>query len=153
MFIKHITCSVKPKNRLAFSKAQKAWSKTKESKGFLCQIGGWNQSKQNEAIILSFWKDKSALDTFMDKIHDDIFYLSKQLQTYNAISISFFECNNLDIDKAILINEIDSTKNLITTNTNDDTPLKIDFINDTIYINAQNLKNKKVSLTDSWKVI
>ena len=151
MFIKHIICTVKPENMLAFSEAQKAWSKTKESGGFLCQIGGWNQNNQTEVVIISFWEDKSSLDSFMNKTHDDIFYPSKQLQTYDEIFISYFECNHIDI--AILINEIDAIENLITTCANNDSILKINFLNDTIYINAQNLGNKKVSLIDAWKVI
>ncbi len=153
MFLKHIICTVKPGNRLAFSEAQKTWSKIKGFEGFIAQIGGWNQNDPNEAVILSFWKDKSSLDNFMDKMHDDIFYKSKQLQTYDDIIISYFKFNNHDIGKTIFINEIDIVKNLITTNTNDDSSLKIDFMNHTIRINAQNLKNGMVSLIDSWKVI
>lgn len=151
MLLKHIICTVKPENRLAFSEAQKVWSKTKESDGFLCQIGGWNKNKQTEAVILSFWKDKLSLDSFMNKTHDDIFYPSKQLHTYDDIIISYFESNN--IDNNIFINKIDTSENLITISKSDDSTLKIDFLNDTIYINAQNLGNKKISLINSWKVI
>ncbi len=153
MFIKHINCFVIPENRLAFSETQKAWFKTKESKGFICQIGGWNQKNQNEAVIISFWEDKSSLDSFMNKSHDDIFYQNKQSKTYYKTIISHFECTNLEIEKTIFINEIDIVENLITTNAKQDTALKIDFANDTFYINGQNLKNEKISLIDSWKVI
>ncbi len=151
MYIKHIICTVKPENRLAFSETQKAWSKTKESKGFLCQIGGWNHYNQTEAVIISFWEDKSSLDSFMNKSHDDIFYQNEQSKTYDDIIISYFECN--EIDKAIFISEINNVKKLITTSAKEALLQKIDFINDTIYINAQKLENKKISLIDSWKVI
>lgn len=151
MFLKHIICTVKPENRLAFSKAQKTWSKIKESEGFLCQIGGWNKNNPNEAVILSFWKDKTSLDTFMHKMHDDIFCQSNQLQTYDDIIISYFECAN--INKGMFMDEIGIVENLVTIKANEGTFLKINFLNDTIKINAQNLKNRLVSLIDSWKVI
>lgn len=153
MLLKHIICKVKPDYRLDFSEAQKSWAKTTESKGFLCQIGGWNHSQPNEAVILSFWKDRLSLDGFMNKMHDDIFYQNNQLETYENIMISFFECDNYDFDKQFFIDKIDFMEYLITTNTSEDTSLKIDFLNGTILIQAKNIENNKVSLIESWKVI
>lgn len=150
MLIKYIICIVRSENRMAFSKAQEAWSKTKESEGFLCQIGGWNQNKSNEAVIISFWEDQSSLDKFMHNKHDDIFYQSEQLQTYDEITISHIKYSNLNIDKSIFMDEIDISENLITTNTEEKS--KIDFTNNTIYLSAQNLKNKRISLIEAWKV-
>jgi len=153
MFLKHIFCTIKPENRLAFSEAQRAWSKTRESEGFLIQIGGWNLSHPNEAVILSFWKNKSFLDDFMNNSHDDIFYQSNQLETYENIIISYFECDHLHADISTFINKIDLIESLITIHSNEDSSLKIEILNDTAYIKSQNLENKKIVLIKSWKII
>ncbi|MCP5061162.1 MAG: DUF4937 domain-containing protein, partial [Ignavibacteriae bacterium] len=76
--------------RAAFSKAQEEWVDTKNTKGFIAQIGGWDINNSNEACILAFWEDQNSLKYFMENIHDKIFNNSKQEKTYKSISVNYF---------------------------------------------------------------
>jgi len=90
MYLKWIVCEVEDGNRDAFSLAQAKWIETKNTKGFLGQVGGWNLHNSNEACILSFWDDKDSLLYFMENIHDKIFNNSKQEKTYKSIFVNYF---------------------------------------------------------------
>lgn len=101
MLIKWIKCQVNNSDKISFSKAQEAWRKIKNAEGFLGQLGGWDQHNQNEACILSFWKDSRAYKNFMDHIHDGIFENSNQRNTYVNISVQIYkkknDINSIDI--------------------------------------------------------
>ena len=149
MFVKYILCTVKPKNKTAFSKAQDMWQKTKEAKGFIGQFGGWSLKNQNEAVILSFWQDKSSLDNFMAHWHDDIFHENRQQNTYETIKVSHINFEKPINNQAFLKN-INLVENLETFKTK--LPLNIIFKDNTIYIESNNLENKKIKLVKSWNV-
>ncbi|MCP5061126.1 MAG: DUF4937 domain-containing protein, partial [Ignavibacteriae bacterium] len=59
MCLKWIVCEVENEFRAAFSKAQEEWVDTKNTKGFIAQIGGWDINNSNEACILAFWEDQN----------------------------------------------------------------------------------------------
>ena len=150
MFIKHILCTVKPENKIAFSKAQDMWQKTKEVKGFIGQLGGWNMNSLNEAVILSFWQDKSSLDSFMALLHDDIFHKNKQQNTYETIEVSHFNCEE-PIHKQTFLGHIKLAENLEVVKTM--LPLNISFKDNAVYIESEKLENKKIKLINSWKIV
>ncbi|MGV6846521.1 MAG: YdbC family protein [Lutibacter sp.] len=91
MYIKWIVCQVNNHQKNAFSLAQEKWRETASCNGFLGQVGGWNLQNNNEACIISFWKDKESLTNFMNNIHDYIFFKNKQSKTYTSISIAYFK--------------------------------------------------------------
>jgi len=91
MFYKWIVCQVPTAQKKNFSTAQEKWGSLINSKGFLCQFGGWNIHNSNEACILSIWESKKDLDYFMKYEHDFIYHKIQQKHTYSSISIKFFE--------------------------------------------------------------
>ena len=90
MYIKWITCHVKNDKKLEFSIAQEKWHKTVIAKGFIAQTGGWDSINENLACIISFWESKNHLENFMKDIHDKIFDKNKQANTYNSITVQYF---------------------------------------------------------------
>ncbi len=90
MYIKWIECEVNEDQKEKFSDAQEKWDETKEADGFIAQAGGWNLKNENEACIISFWESEKYLDSFMKILHDKIFNSNKQAETYNKISINYF---------------------------------------------------------------
>jgi len=90
MYIKWIVCKVKDSQKNDFSIAQQQWKIMENSPGFIAQIGGFNLKNNNEACIVSFWKDKNSLQYFMDNPHDEIFLKNKQSFSYSSISINYY---------------------------------------------------------------
>jgi len=91
MYIKWIVCDVIERQRENFSIAQNEWYKTKKAGGFIAQAGGWDSKNKNKACIISFWKNKESLDFFMKNTHDIIFNKNEQVNTYSAITVSYFK--------------------------------------------------------------
>ena len=150
MFIKHIICTVKPENRLAFSKAQKAWSKTKKSEGFIGQIGGWNVVNNNEARIVSFWDKKSHLDKFMKDMHDVISNKNNQEKTYESITVSHFGFDYPDNAIELFKQKLNKVKSIKTDYEN---AIHVNFLNDELWIKNKSLKQSSTKLQGFWKVI
>ena len=98
MFIKYITCEVIPGKENEFSSAQEKWKKTASAGGFICQTGGWNLNKENEACILAFWENETYLNKFMNELHDQILSDNKQENTFNKLSVEYFETILNDFD-------------------------------------------------------
>lgn len=91
MLLKRIACTVPSQTRERFATAQAAWSALSRTVGFLAQIGGWRADAGHEAVILGFWRDGGACETFMRKVHDDIFNRSRQGETYAHAAIARFD--------------------------------------------------------------
>ena len=91
MYVKWIVCSVKKEQRKAFSNAQEKWIEIQKAEGFVGQAGGWDINNENEACIISFWENRESLEFFMKNIHDTIFFGNKQSETYETISVKYFE--------------------------------------------------------------
>ena len=88
MLLKLIQCDVIPNQELLFSQGQVCWSETRNSKGFIKQFGGWNNSK---ATIFALWKDEASMDSFMSTDHDAIAEKANQSCSYATINVSYFE--------------------------------------------------------------
>lgn len=91
MIIKRIICKVKESERATFYEYQKQWKSLSKLKGFLGQIGGWNNKQHLTACIYSFWESEIDYQEFMEKEHDHIFINSGQESTYESINVSLFE--------------------------------------------------------------
>lgn len=91
MIIKRIICKVKESEKETFYEHQKQWKPLSKVKGFLGQIGGWNNKQPLTACIYSFWKSEKEYQEFMEKVHDQIFVNSGQANTYKSINVSLFE--------------------------------------------------------------
>lgn len=91
MIIKRIICKVKESEREMFYEHQKQWKPLSKVKGFIGQIGGWNNQQQLTACIYSFWESEIEYQEFMEKEHDQIFVHSGQESTYESINVSLFE--------------------------------------------------------------
>jgi heme-degrading monooxygenase HmoA len=87
MYIKWIVCKVPVNSKKAFSSAQEKWIRTKSTKGFIAQAGGWNLNDETEACIISFWESEDALKYFMQNLHDQIVSENKQDKSYNSITV------------------------------------------------------------------
>ncbi len=96
MYLKWIICNVSEIQKESFSKAQSVWIEINNTKGFLFQTGGWNLYDDNEACILSAWKDKESYSYFMENIHDEITAKNDQQKTYESISVEFY-LNDFDV--------------------------------------------------------
>ena len=153
MYIKWIVCNVNPKNKNAFSIAQEAWKKTKNAKGFITQIGGWNINESHEACIVSFWKSKSALDNFMKEMHDVIFNKNNQIETYETITISRFDFDYPDDSLELFKKKISNVKSIRTVTNYENNDLFIKFSNNSLWFENENLKNTSINLVESWKII
>ncbi|MTI32345.1 DUF4937 domain-containing protein [Xanthovirga aplysinae] len=90
MYVKWIVCQVEEDKKESFSEAQVEWIKIGQSQGLMGQVGGWNKNRENEACIISFWKNKSALERFMQTLHDEVFERNRQADFYSNISVSYF---------------------------------------------------------------
>lgn len=91
MIIKRIICTVKESERATFYEHQKQWKSISKAKGFLGQIGGWNNKQLLTACIYSFWESEIDYQEFMEREHDQIFVNSGQESTYESINVSLFE--------------------------------------------------------------
>ncbi len=153
MYIKWIVCNVYPKNKNAFSITQETWKKTKNAKGFITQIGGWNVNNSNEACIVSFWKDKSALEKFMKEMHDVIFEKNNQIETYESITVSRFDFDYPDDSLELFKQKISNVKSIRTVTNYENNDLFIEFSNNSLWFENENLKNTSINLVESWKII
>ncbi len=90
MYIKWIVCEVKNNLKEEFSSAQEKWIETKNSEGFIGQVGGFDLNNKTDACIISFWENDDALNIFMNKFHNKIFFNNNQSDYYNSIKIDFF---------------------------------------------------------------
>ena len=97
MYIKWIVCQVDKEKRQVFSDAQEKWKETAKVTGFIGQTGGWDLKNSTQACIISFWDSKVHLNNFMKNVHDHIFDVNKQAQTYGSIKINYFN-NKLKIN-------------------------------------------------------
>ena len=91
MLLKVIVCNVPPNRRAAFDHAQEQWRAIATVDGFCGQLGGWSALDDRHAIVLAFWRDRCALDRFMQSDHDCIVQRSRQSETYTAIDVTHFE--------------------------------------------------------------
>jgi heme-degrading monooxygenase HmoA len=91
MLIKWIRCNVFEDQKPMFSIAQQQWKALTGFQGFVGQIGGWNNKNPFEACILSFWKDESSYQAFMNQKHDEIFEKSNQQTTYYNIFVELYK--------------------------------------------------------------
>ncbi len=91
MLVKWIKCLVESQNKNLFSAAQEQWQAVKGTEGFIAQTGGWNIHNDNEACILSIWRDHSSYLCFMQSVHDNILNNSGQTETYVSIAISLYD--------------------------------------------------------------
>jgi len=87
MLIKLITCDVPLGLRVKFSEAQGAWQAISDTRGFVCQFGGFSA---NRAHILSLWESRQAYASFMSSSHDDVAGKNQQHRFYNSIRIDLF---------------------------------------------------------------
>lgn len=156
MFVKYIICNVSQENKVAFSKAQEQWYKTKNSIGFIGQIGGWDVTNKTKAHIISFWNSKSDLENFMLRFHDKIFDKNKQVLTYSSISISYFNINqNSIVCKLLKQHIINANKikimydasNYLCTN-----DMNIYFSEGIITLQCNVLEQKEIKVVDTWKI-
>ena len=153
MYIKWIVCNVYPKNKNAFSITQGAWKKTKNAKGFITQIGGWKVNNGNEACIASFWNDKSALEKFMKEMHDVIINKNNQIETYEKITILYFNLDNpIDTIERFKKN-INNARRIRTVKTYENGNLLIKFSNQQFRFENKTLNNSSIKLVESWKII
>lgn len=86
--VKWIVCQVPSALRTAFDEAQQRWAGLAAADGFLGQIGGWNQNEPTQACILAVWRDQSAYEQFMHRLHDEIVDQSNQQRTYTEIQVT-----------------------------------------------------------------
>ncbi|MEW9502546.1 YdbC family protein [Jeotgalibacillus marinus] len=93
MLIKWIVCDVPEDKKQQFSDAQEKWKPINKINGFLGQIGGWDIDTPTKACVISFWKDHSSYQFFMEHKHDDIFKENEQQNTYENITVEIFEKN------------------------------------------------------------
>ncbi|GAX89665.1 YdbC family protein [Effusibacillus lacus] len=91
MILKWIVCKVPDDKKEKFSSSQEEWSSLKGVRGFIGQIGGWDQRDKTDACILALWRDLESYRLFMDKEHDQIFHKNGQQQTYSSITVSLSE--------------------------------------------------------------
>lgn len=91
MHIKLIVCNVKENLKRDFSKAQEKWFETRQADGFVGQIGGWDLNNENDACIVSFWKNKKSLESFMQNTHDKIIHGNQQHENYNSLSVAKYD--------------------------------------------------------------
>lgn len=92
MLLKWIVCQVHSEMKCAFSKAQEQWRSIDGADGFLGQFGGWDTTNERpDACILGLWASRSAYDTFMRQIHDQVTDKNYQEQTYHQITVELFE--------------------------------------------------------------
>lgn len=107
MLIKWIKCLVESRNKNLFSDAQEQWHSLKDSEGFIVQTGGWNIHNDNEACIMSLWKDYPSYLRFMVNRHDNIVRKNGQGDTYVSIAValydSMFNFNHLKIDVEAIV--------------------------------------------------
>ncbi len=87
MLIKWVACDVPVGLRAEFSEAQRAWKAIAETKGFICQFGGFSS---NRAHILSLWENRQAYASFMSASHDDIASKNQQDRFYKSIRVDLF---------------------------------------------------------------
>ena len=87
-----MVCKVKLNRQPEFGAAQERWQKISNAEGFIAQTGGWNLNDNLEACIISFWQSQSHLTNFMHRLHDEIFENNQQLETYNSLTVSHFDC-------------------------------------------------------------
>ncbi|NRR21421.1 YdbC family protein [Brevibacillus sp. MS2.2] len=109
MLIKWITCKVTENQKQSFSHAQAKWRSVEDIKGFLGQVGGWNQHRPLEACILTVWESREHYQSFMEKDHDPIFHQTGQSQTYEAISVQLFS-KLTDSDDRQLLDGLESAQ-------------------------------------------
>lgn len=93
MYVKTIICEVGTNLKRDFSIAQTKWDNLKNINGFIAQIGGWNNINNNQAYIISLWKNKETLTYFMNHFHDQLIENSQQNKTYQSIKIHYFNKN------------------------------------------------------------
>jgi heme-degrading monooxygenase HmoA len=91
MLIKWIACHVQETQNSTFAEAQTAWGALATVDGFCGQWGGWNTHNPLEARIIAFWRNRSAYDHFMSRIHDFLFDASGQRQAFQSISVTLSE--------------------------------------------------------------
>ncbi len=90
MYIKWIVCEVKPKREKEFSILQEQWIAIQNSKGFIGQVGGFDNNHKRNACIISFWDNEASLRLFLEDKHDQIFNSINQSKTYNTIQVDYF---------------------------------------------------------------
>ncbi|WP_026571936.1 MULTISPECIES: DUF4937 domain-containing protein [Sediminibacillus] len=90
MIIKKISCHVPPERKKSFDEQQTMWHTMKRCDGFLCQLGGWEETDSSKASIYSFWETFHAYQYFMDHCHDQIVGTTQE-KPYNSITIELYE--------------------------------------------------------------
>ncbi len=153
MYIKWIICNVDSNKKTEFAIAQESWNKTKKSKGFIAQIGGWNVNNSDEACIVSFWKNKSALDKFMKEIHNVIFKKNNQIKTYETITVLYYNLDNPNDTIERFKKNINNARSIRTVKTCEDVNLQIKFSNKLLWFENKILNNSSINLVESWKII
>ncbi len=91
MLVKLITCEVPDENLERFAAGQAAWSALAKVDGFLGQLGGWELSDWNRAVIVGLWRDAEAYNRFMSDAHDAIFESHGQQDSYTSSDISLWQ--------------------------------------------------------------
>lgn len=93
--IKLITCEVDNARKTDFAKAQLIWRELTCCHGFEGQFGGWCDTTDKtgaEAIVVGIWQDQTAIDNFMQLVHDELAEKSGQSCTYRQCKVEHFEC-------------------------------------------------------------
>jgi heme-degrading monooxygenase HmoA len=86
MLFKMILATVPSDLRAKFSESQAStWSGLESIPGFLAQIGGWDSSRSDVAVIVAYWKNEQSYSDFLREQHDS--FADRQRDTYSALRV------------------------------------------------------------------
>ncbi|WP_377891104.1 YdbC family protein [Alkalihalobacillus sp. R86527] len=101
MLVKKIVCTVKDGREEVFSAGQEQWKALANCTGFIAQIGGWMQGRENVAMIAAAWEDLASYEEFMTNTHDGIYERTEQQGSIENIDVQLEEVVVREEDRAL----------------------------------------------------
>lgn len=156
MLIKSIRCQVDNQKKDLFSEGQTQWEPLGYMKGFLGQLGGWCEKEPNTAWILAFWENQSFYQQFMEEEHDRIFLDSGQGNTYDAITVDFFDMEHqlqqlasvMETAEVLKAEVFDSTLRISREKSGEETILTANSINGDL----ESSITDRIKVEEAWRV-